>query len=368
MTDAEDRLQDALAAAHTVGWVRRRTPGEALRELADTADDLGLGTADWDTYGARGAVARVEEELAAVLGAEAVVFLPSGTMAQQAVLRSWCDRSGSRRVALPDLSHLLLHESDGPRQLHGFAMEHLTTGAETATADHLHALPDPGGLGAVLVELPLREAGCLVPAWDDLVALSAAARELGVPLHADGARLWEAQVAWDRPLPEVVALLDSVYVSAYKGLAALSGAAVAVPEDLAPDVRRWRHRMGGTLYRMTPYALGMLAGLRRELPRMAELTAWARDLADHLVEAGLRVAPHPPHTSTFHVHADGDPATAAVAMTALVERTGVAPCHPWRRADAPGMVRTEVAVHPAALEHDPAVVAGWVVESLGTPG
>ena len=82
---------------------------------------------EWDRYGASGPVAALERRVADLLGQPEAAFFPSGVMAQQAALRTWCDRMGSRRVAMPDLSHLLVHEEDGPRRLHGFAVEHLTT-------------------------------------------------------------------------------------------------------------------------------------------------------------------------------------------------------------------------------------------------
>ena len=221
---------EALKSADSVVSWRRESPAEHLARLAAAADELDL---EWDGYGERGAVARLEEEMAELLGTPAAVLVPSGVMAQQSVLRVHCDRAGSTRVALPDLSHLLHHEADGPRLVHGLRFEHLTSGRQTPTADHLAAVP--GHLGAVLVELPLRDAGCLLPPWDDLVALSAAARERGVALHVDGARLWEAQASYDRPFPEITGLFDSVYVSLYKGLGAMAGAVVATDD---------RHRRG----------------------------------------------------------------------------------------------------------------------------
>src|SRR5918993_980831 len=102
---------------------------------------------------------------------------------------------------LPELSHLVHHEQDGPRRVLGLELEWLTTGRRTATADDLTAIG--GRLGAAMVELPLRDAGCLLPSWDELVALSAAARERDVRLHADGARIWESVPHWDRSLAEV---------------------------------------------------------------------------------------------------------------------------------------------------------------------
>ncbi len=257
-TELRTRYAEALKNAGSVISWRRESPAEHLSRLATAADELDL---EWDGYGERGAVARLEEAMAELLGTPAAVLVPSGVMAQQSVLRVHCDRAGSTRVALPDLSHLLHHEADGPRLVHGLRFEHLTTGRETPTAEHLAAVP--GHLGAVLVELPLRDAGCLLPSWDDLLALSAAARERGVALHLDGARLWEAQASYGRPFPEITGLFDSVYVSLYKGLGAMAGAVVATDADTAAELRLWRTRMGGTLMRLTPYALGGLLGLTR---------------------------------------------------------------------------------------------------------
>jgi threonine aldolase len=357
--DLKARLEDASKACETtVFWHAQRTPAEVLRAAADAADDLGLD--EWDIYAEKGAVARVEAEVAELLGKPAAAFFPSGIMAQQSALRVWCDRTGSRRVAIPDLSHLLVHEDDGPRRLHGFEFEHLTTGPVAATADDLRALSP--GLGAALVELPLRDGGCRLPSWDELTALSEAARELGVPLHADGARIWESQPFWDKPFTEIGGLVDSIYVSFYKGLEGLAGAALAGPEDVVDEARTWRRRMGGTLFHLTPYAVTALAGLKERLPRMGEYAAWARSLAAELTGQGFRVNPDPPHTNTFWVYADGDVDAIRERKVAFMEARSIEPFGGWRPAPVPGMVMTEVAAHDAALEHDPAQVAAWFAE------
>ena len=226
--------------------------------------------------------------------------VPSGVMAQQSVLRCWTDRQGSTRVALPGLSHLLHHEQDGPALLHGLRYEHLTDAARTPTVEDLGAVKGP--LGAVLLELPLRDGGYLLPTWEELVDLSRACRERGVPLHLDGARLWESAPYWGRELHEVAALADSVYVSFYKGLRGLAGAVVAGPADVVDEARQWRTRMGGTLFSLHPYAVAGLRGLRLELPRMADYHDRAIELAKLLQDKGIRVFPDPPHTNAFRIH------------------------------------------------------------------
>jgi hypothetical protein len=120
--------------------------------------------------------------------------------------------------------------------------------------------------------------------------------------------------------------------------------------------------MGGTLFGMTPYALSALVGLRDELPQIGDSVAWARALADELVGRGLRLQPAPPHTNTFLVFADGDADTITGRVVAFMEREGVAPSGPWRPAQAPGVAMTEVTIHGAALDKDPAMVAGWYAD------
>jgi threonine aldolase len=362
--DLEDRYRAAvLACTDTVVWHPRVSPAESFAALAQACSELGLD--EWDGYGDRGAVAVLEQEVAELLGKPAGVFFPSGNMGQQAALRVWCERRRSLRVAIPDLAHQLHHEGDGPRILQGFRFELLTTGRRTATAADLRALPE--GLGAVQLELPLREAGCLLPTWEELAELSTAARELGVPLHVDGARIWESQPFYDRPLAEIAALADTVYVSFYKGLGGLAGAVVVAEADVAAELRLWRTRMGGTIFRMTPFAVSALVGLRSHAPRMGEYAAWARSFAAELVARGLTVTPQPPHTNTFQVFAAGEADEVTERVVAFMERELVVPCGGWRAADVPGLVMTEVTAHAPALAHDPAVVAGWYAALLGQP-
>ncbi|MET0524599.1 MAG: beta-eliminating lyase-related protein [Nocardioides sp.] len=362
MTDVDERLRDASRnCTSMVVWHPRTEPAEVFAELAKACEELGVE--EWDLYGEGGAVDLVERQVAELLGKPAAAFFVSGTMAQQAMLRVWCERRGSRRVAIPDLSHLLTHELDGPRLVQGLRFEHLTEGRVTPTGDDLRAMT--AGLGAALIELPLRDAGCLAPSWDDLVGLSEAARQLGVPLHVDGARLWELQPFYDRPLAEIAGLADSVYVSFYKGLAGMSGAAVAGEKDAIDELRQWRQRMGGQLYRMSPYAVSALVGLRDRLPRMGEYVAWSRAFAAELVAAGLRVNPDPPHMNTFEVFADSPLPELKERLAALMERERVQPCGIWVTTDVPGMSMTEVSCYESALGFEPAQVAGWYAEIAG---
>ncbi|RNI20473.1 threonine aldolase family protein [Flexivirga caeni] len=342
-TTLDARFATAARGARRMLGHDIRTPKEALAAVADGI----ASTNDWDRYGDGGLVAELESRVATILGTPAVTFFPSGIMAQQAALRCWVDQSGTRRVAIPELSHLLRHELDGPALLHDLRCERLGTGRQVPTVAQLDAIPGP--LGAVLLELPLREAGFVLPTFGELRDFSARCRDRGVPLHLDGARLWDSTPHLGASPQEVTALADSVYVSFYKGLGALAGAALAGPEDLVAEANQWRRRLGGTLYGMTAYAASAIAGLDEHLPRMSEYHDRAVEIAALLREGGVAVVPEQPHTREFVVYAPGTPDSLREKVVQLAEREGVIAVQNWARADVPGWSWAEVSVGSATM-------------------
>jgi threonine aldolase len=350
-----------MAAARWLPGMMLPSTDGTLQELATEARDLGVDLG-WDRYGEHGPVTEVEKRVTELLKKPAAAMFPSGIMAQQSVLRTWTDRQGSRRVAIPHLSHLLVHEMDGPQLLNGFIYERLTHGERQPTVEDLKAIP--GELGAVLIELPLRDGGYKLPTWDELVALSQACRERGVPLHFDGARLWESAPHLRHSLAEVAALADTLYVSFYKGLGGLAGAAVAGPKDVIEEARRWRTRHGGTLFSMLPYALAALRGMREQLPRMAEYHQGAVDLASLLQERGLRVSPDPPHTNAFRIYVEGTADAINERRLTAMEQDKVVLCWTFSDATTPGWSWAEFNVRPATMEWDLKEAADAMVELL----
>lgn len=338
---------------------RRRLPSEDLEDLARIARGNGD---EWDTYGDNGLVAELERRVAELLGKPAAALFPSGIMAQQCALRVWTDGMKNKRVALPDLSHLLVHEEGGPALLHGFSFEPLTVGAKTVDGETLASIP--GELGAVLVELPLRDGGYLLPTWDELTAFAASCDERGIPLHLDGARLWESTSWFGRSLAEVAAVADSVYVSLYKGLGGPSGAVLAGEQEFVDEARLWRRRMGGTVFSLVAEAAAGLRGLDEELPGMGARHQWAIECAALLNEAGLRTFPEVPHTNAFRCFVPLDLDEANGRLVAHQAITGQLVLRGLRRADVPGWCWTELTVDRRVMERTPAEGANAVVEAL----
>ncbi|MEJ7747955.1 MAG: beta-eliminating lyase-related protein, partial [Candidatus Limnocylindrales bacterium] len=360
-TDAADVLSDDERRAlrescdRTLRGHGRRTAAEMIAEITS----LPPATLSADEYGQGGAVAVLEGEVRELLDKPAAVFMPSGTMAQQIALRIHADRTGRRVVAFHPTCHLELHEDKAYQRLHGLVGRPLGDGRELLTLADLKAVREP--LAALLIELPQREIGGRLPAWDELVAQVGYARSAGAAVHLDGARLWESGPFYDRPLSEVAGLFDSVYVSFYKGLGGLAGSMLLGDEDVITEARAWRSRHGGTLHDLWPYAAAGLAGLRLRLPRMEAYVAHAQAIAGALSSAdGVAVVPDPPQTPMMHLHLRTDAAAVTAGIRRLASEQRLWTWGGSSATDAPGTRRVELDVGDATLLLTPDDVASAV--------
>ncbi|MBO0870865.1 MAG: threonine aldolase [Micromonosporaceae bacterium] len=310
----DHRFHLMRACARQLSGERRPTMREALAAIADSPLDLdGFG----DYYG-DGPVIALEERVAELLGKPAAVFFPTGIMAQQVALRIWAGRTGNHTVALHPLSHPDQHEGYAYSALAGLRAVWPTSEPRPPTADEVRDLPEP--YGTLMLELPLREPGFLLPSWAELVAVVGAARDRGARVHFDGARLWESTPHLGQDLPTIAALADTVYVSLYKSLRGLAGAALAGDTDVVAEARAWRRRYGGTVFQQWPAAISALAGLQNELPRLPSYVEHARVVAAALAGVpGARVYPLPPHTHEFQLWLPGDAESLNRAALQLAE-------------------------------------------------
>lgn len=343
------------------GHGHRSTTAQLAAIPADVAPDV---------YGEGGVVADLESEVATILGKPAAVFMPSGTMAQQIVLRVHADRRNRRTVLYHPQCHLEVHELNAHERLHGLHGRAVGGRDRLITIDDLRAAPDgkapvAEAPAALLLELPQRDIGGQLPAWDDLVAQVDWAHSVGAAAHMDGARLWQCASFYDRPLDRIAAPFDTVYVSFYKDIGALAGAAVAGPADVIAEVREWRQRHGGTLYTMWPHAGSALANLRARLPRMPAYRARALALADALRDLpGLQLIPDPPQASMFHLVFHRDAAALQAAALRLAKEDGIWTWGRFHPTEIPGISRTELSVGDATLEWSPAEFRGAIERLL----
>lgn len=293
-------------------------PRQVLSALAETIDP----DREADRYGEGEVITQFEQEVAQLLGKEAAVFMPSGTMCQQIALRLWTDRRRIPRVAFHPTCHLELHEQQAYQSLHHLQRVLVGQRDRLMTLDDLKAVAEP--LGALLLELPQREIGGQLPSWDELTALCQWARERGIPIHLDGARLWQCRSFYQRDYAEIAALFESVYVSFYKDLGGIAGSILAGPAEFIAEARVWQRRHGGNLIHLYPYVLSARQGLRERLGRMAAYSAKAQDIAATLQALPqIEVVPFPPHTNMMHLFLQGQREQLLNAALATAEQTGI---------------------------------------------
>lgn len=333
----------------------RRRPAAMLRRMLDWLPE------DTELFGDDAPTARLERRMAEILGKPRALFFPSGTMAQQVALRVHAERTGRRAFVAHPQNHLDLWEEHGYAAVHG--LRYVTAGDrhELLTLDDLTRVGERPA--ALLIELPQREIGGLLPTWDDLAAQVAWAREHGAAAHLDGARIWEAQPFYDRPHAEIAGLFDTVYTSLYKGLEGVRGAVLAGPEDVLAEAEVWRRRLGGAIPDAWPLAVAGLIGLETLVHRMPAFRDHAVAIARALTDDGVAtVRPDPPLTPLFHVHLPVPPAAVDRAGADLISTCGVQLFSRAQTDPLPGRCKFEVSVGENAMDLAPDEVAALVRE------
>lgn len=352
--DERDRRAAAVAGCERMLSSGRPSTMRAQLERLAAADGAVYDLDAPPDYYGDGIVRALEERVAGLLGMEDAVYFPTGTLAQQVALRCWTARTGNNTVAIHPMAHPEVHERSALSTVSGLRTVHPTAAPRQPTAEEVREYPEP--FGTLMLELPLRDAGFILPTWDELTEVVAAARDRDAVVHFDGARLWECAARFGRSLPEIAGLADSVYVSFYKSLGGLSGAALAGDKGLIADARIWRHRYGGRMFSQWPIVLSALDGLERELPRLDGYVAHAKVVADALREAfdgvapWFRINPATPHTHQFQVWL-GYPARALnEAGLRLMERDRLGVFSGWIEPGTSGLSMTEVTVAASAME------------------
>jgi threonine aldolase len=319
--------------------------------------------ADTPADGADGPVAVLEARIAALLGTQAALFFPTGTMAQQVALRVHAERRNRQAWAGHPQCHLEVWEKHGYQVVHGLRFHPVGDRHALMSRTDLDAVAEP--LAAVVWELPQRDIGGQVPAWDDLCEQVTTARAGGAAAHLDGARLWEAQPFYDRPHAEIAALFDSIYVSLYKGLQGVRGAVLAADADTIAQATVWRARLGGSIPDAWPLALAALVGLDDLLPRMPAYRDHAVAIAAAINADGTaRAWPDPPQTPLFHVHIPASKAALERAQAILIEQTGVQVFGYARSAADPGRCSFEISVGERATDFTPNEVVDLIHQLL----
>ena len=258
-------------------------------------------------------VARLQERVRGLLGKEAALWLPTGTMCNLVAVKAHT-RPGDALIA-EWMAHVIRAESGGAALCAGVLVEPIRTAhgiftpAElTAAIDRAAAVPVPYGqpVGLVCVEQTHNFGGGAVWPADALRAVAACARERGVPVHMDGARLLNACAASGVSAAAFAAAVDSLWIDFTKGLGAPIGAVLAGTKRFIAEARRYKQMFGGAMRQAGIAAAGCLYALDHHVDRLAEDHEHARLLARGLAAIdGVRVRTPEPETNMVFFDVEG---------------------------------------------------------------
>lgn len=285
-----------------------------------------------DQYGEDPSVNRLQEEVAALLGKETALFLPSGTMANQAALRT-LTRPGDD-VLVPTESHVMWHETGAGAANAGVQFTSLGSGGRI-TLDELASAWKPAGhvifppTTLLVMENTHNRAGGVVIGADEGRALVDAAHALGGLAYLDGARLLNAAIALGVPAAELAAPFDLVSIALSKGLGAPAGSLLAGSRELIGRAHRNRRMLGGAMRQVGILAAAGSWALANHVERIAEDHANARLIAERV--AASPVVDLDPTTVRTNIivfrlaerRPDGSPAPDAAAFVAACRERGV---------------------------------------------
>ncbi|HYF76591.1 MAG TPA: low-specificity L-threonine aldolase [Symbiobacteriaceae bacterium] len=279
-----------------------------------------------DVYGEDPTVNQLEVEAAKLLGKEAALFVPTGTQGNQIAVMSHTSRG--QEVIMEAESHVFYYEQAGIAVL---------SGCQTRPIPSVNGAMDPERVEAAIrgvnIHYPVtglvcventhnRSGGCILP-MENLAAVAEVAHKHGVPVHMDGARVFNAAVALGRPVAEVVAPVDSVMFCLSKGLAAPVGSMLVGSRAFIDRARRARKLLGGGMRQAGVLAAAGLISIRSMVDRLAEDHENAKTLARGLNEIpGLRVDLATVQTNMIMFDID-DPRWNEESLAGAMTRAGV---------------------------------------------
>ena len=277
-------------------------------------------------------VNRLQERVAELLGKEAGLYLPSGTMCNQIAFRIHC-RPGDE-VLLHRSAHPVISEAGGLAALSSALPTGLEARRGVFGAEQVRAAIRPLNRYAprtrvVSIEQTSNSGGGTPWSVEAIGEVAAVAREHGLILHMDGARLFNAVVATGTPARDFAAPFDTVWVDFSKGLGAPVGAVLAGRRELIEEAWVWKQRLGGAMRQAGIIAAGGLYALEHHIERLAEDHANAKVLAEGLAEIP-GVTLDPGEVETNIVIFDVSEPAAAVAGRLLEQGVRVSQPGPHR--------------------------------------
>jgi threonine aldolase len=315
-----------------------------------------------DYYSSGGAVEELERKFAQLLGKEAAIFLPTGTLANHLAVRKLA--GAERRVLVPAESHLYNDSGDCAQTLSGLNLIPLGAGRSTFELAEVRSWVErsAGGrvatpIGAIVIESPVRRKDHEMFDPGVMEQISSYARERGIRLHLDGARMFSLPYHSGKSVREYASLFDTAYVSLWKHFNGASGAILAGTDSFIQGLFQTRRMFGGSL----PQAWPEVALITQSAQAFEDDYARAWKSANELIalfesDRRFKVQKRAGGTSRLFLTIQG---TAPAELTERLSRKSVVLAHPQ-----PDTGMIPVQINPTLLRTTPAALFRTIVSSM----
>ena len=350
--------------------------GPLFKRVDFTSDGLGLDPAEYasllhqavmaggvqaDNYSNGGTIEALEQKFASLLGKQAAMFVPTGTLANHIAVRTLA--GDDRRVLVQAESHLYNDSGDCAQTLSGLNLIPLAEGRTRMELEEVSRWVERSArgrvemkVGAISIETPVRRKDHASVGFEELQRICGYARQRGIGLHLDGARLFNLPYHTGKTVKEYAALFDTVYVSLWKHFNGASGAILAGEASFIDGLFHTRRMFGGSL----PHAWPQVALVSKYVEDYERKYAQAWDAADRLIAllqaGGFKTRKVPDGTSKFWLSL---PAIAPEVLAERALRKGIVlPAGP------PGATEVGLQVNATILRRSPEALAQTFVALL----
>ena len=307
-------------------------------------------------------VNHLQEVVAKLLGKEKALFLPSGTMCNQIAYAVHCGPGDL--ILLDRTAHPLISESGGAAVLASATMYPIDGARGQFTADQVAEIVEPPTrykptFKLLSIEQTTNKPGGLIWPIEQIREVASVARERGMLLHMDGARLLNAVVETGIPAADYAASFDTVWIDLSKGLGAPIGAVLAGDADFILEAWQWKQRIGGAMRQAGIAAAAGVYALEHHVDRMAEDHANAKRLALGMSDApGIQIDVDAVETNMVRFTIDALGISSAEFVEQLIASAGV-------RVSAPGPTLIRAIPHLGVTEAEVDVAAAGITELAG---
>ncbi|WP_074406855.1 threonine aldolase family protein [Aquimarina megaterium] len=277
---------------------KRTTLSEEISLIQHFAKNNGISL---DYFSNSDFIHKFQNEVANLLGFKEALFFPTGTMAQQILLKVNAEKTKNKNFGIHEKSHVYAFEDNAYKHLHRLKEILVGEPNKPYLVEDVKNLSE--NISTLIIDIPYRELGGIPIPWEELEKIKDYCKQNDILLHADGARLWECASYYKKSYKEICKGLDSIYVSLYKGIGGMAGCFLCGNSSTIKEAKKWKKRHGGKLFQETILIASSAYQFDKRLQEMSLYYKKTQEIYNKCSNfKELTFYPEKPLINLFHVH------------------------------------------------------------------